>query len=349
MTAMTPRERFQAAMNFRPFDRLPLVEWAGWWDQTVDRWHREQLPAGLTDRYDICRHFGLDLYLQDWFGVRRPGCPTAAKHEAGIVADAADYERVRPHLYPDSVVDRQRWRQWAELQRQGEAVLWFTLEGFFWFPRTLLGIEPHLYAFFDQPELLHRINSDLVEWHRRVCEQLFEVCVPDFMTFAEDLSYNHGPMLSAAQFAEFLAPYYRQITPLLHEPGTLVIVDSDGDITQPLPWFLDAGVDGLLPLERQAGVDVGRLRQRHPRSRFIGCFDKMTMFRGEAAMRAEFERLLPTAASGGLIVSCDHQTPPQVSYDDYRLYLRLFREYADEAGRRSQAAARQAAGPPAAR
>ena len=60
----------------------------------------------------------------------------------------------------------------------------------------------------------------------------------------------------------------------------------------------------------------------------IGAFDKMTMNRGEAAMRAEFERLMPVARAGGLVISVDHQTPPGVSYDDYRLYLRLFREYA---------------------
>jgi uroporphyrinogen-III decarboxylase len=107
-------------------------------------------------------------------------------------------------------------------------------------------------------------------------------------------------------------------------------------VTEAAPWFEDAGVDGILPLERQAGVDVAELRRRHPRMRFVGCFDKMTMNRGEGAMRAEFERLLPVAAGGGLILSVDHQTPPGVSYDEYRLYLDLFREYGEEAGRLSR-------------
>jgi hypothetical protein len=71
--------------------------------------------------------------------------------------------------------------------------------------------------------------------------------------------------------------------------------------------------------------------------RFLGHFDKMTMTRGEAALRAEFERLLPTASTGGFIIGCDHQTPPGVSLEQYRLYLTLFREYARAAGRRSQA------------
>ena len=54
-------------------------------------------------------------------------------------------------------------------------------------------------------------------------------------------------------------------------------------------------------------------------------------------MRAEFERLLPTAAKGGFLISCDHQTPPGVSYEDYLCYVDLFSEYAKKAGEMSRA------------
>ena len=333
---MQPRERFQAVMGFRPFDGLPVVEWADWWDQTLVRWHREGLPAELTDRYAICRHFGLELYQQDWIGVHKPGCPSPPRHGAGIIADAREYDAIRKYLYPRPAVGRARWAEWADAQARGEAVLWFTVDGFFWFPRALLGIEPHLLAFYRQPELLHRINTDLTEWILGVIDEVCAICTPDFMTFAEDMSYNHGPMLSRAHFAEFMQPYYDRVMPRLKHCGVLALVDSDGDISVPATWFEEVGVEGMLPLERQAGVDVARLRAAHPRMRFIGCFDKMTMSRGEAAIRAEFERLLPVAAGGGLIVGCDHQTPPEVSYADYQLYVRLFREYAAEAGRRSR-------------
>ena len=88
------------------------------------------------------------------------------------------------------------------------------------------------------------------------------------------------------------------------------------------------GVDGILPLERMAGVDVRAIRERTTR-RFcmIGHFDKTVMHPGEAAMRAEFERLLPVMRAGGFIPSVDHQTPPGVSLEDYRAYLRLLQEY----------------------
>ncbi len=64
--SMTVRERFQAVMNFKPFDRLPVIEWAGWWDKTLDRWHIEGLPEQLTDADEIKRYFGQDIYKQDW-------------------------------------------------------------------------------------------------------------------------------------------------------------------------------------------------------------------------------------------------------------------------------------------
>jgi hypothetical protein len=336
---MNTRERFHAVMNFEPFDRLPLLEWASWWNQTIERWHAEDLPADITDRYAICRHFGLDVYKQDWVMACGPDCPRPASHGAGIMGAESNYVELLPQLYPPNPIDTQRWETWAEEQRGGHVVLWFTVDGFFWFARKLLGIERHLYAFYDQPELMHRINSDLADWILLVIEQICSICAPDFMTFAEDMSYNNGPMLSKDLFDEFMRPYYDRIIPALRKHGVIPIIDSDGDISVPAHWFEEAGLEGILPLERQAGVDIAALRRDHPTMRFIGHFDKMTMDKGEDAMRAEFERLLPTAAKGGFLISCDHQTPPGVSYENYRIYLSLFNEYAVKAGELSQHAA----------
>lgn len=42
-----------------------------------------------------------------------------------------------------------------------------------------------------------------------------------------------------------------------------------------------------------AGVDVNRIREKYPDLFMIGGYDKTVMHKGEAAMRAEFERILP--------------------------------------------------------
>lgn len=333
---MNSRERFHAIAEFKSFDRLPVIEWANWWDKTLERWHAEKLPPSIVDRYDISRHFGLDVYYHHWVPLATGPLPRPlSAHDETLVRDDADYERLLPLLYPkdpDVLANPSFLSMASSAQRANGDAIWFNLEGFFWFPRRLLGIERHLYSFYDQPELMHRINSDLAACHIRAIDAICKRCQPDFMTFSEDLSYNNGPMLSKEHFDEFLLPYYRKVVPHLKERGIKVFVDSDGDVAEAIAWFDEAGFDGILPLERRAGCDLASLRKGHPKFLFLGAFDKTVMHCGEAAMRSEFERLLPVAKGGGYFLSCDHQTPPEVSYDDYQLYLRLFREYAVKAG-----------------
>jgi uroporphyrinogen-III decarboxylase len=331
-SSMSTRERLRAILSGKPVDRLPMVEWAMWWDKTIGRWKTEGLPQNLNDRYEINRYFGQDVWKQFWIGSRRASCPQPKSHGQGIISNMDDYQNLRQHLYPDLDKDfLVNLRSVAAEQQRNEIGVWVTVEGFFWFARTLLGVENHLYAFYDQPELLHAINTDLEQWQQRIFQQFQTVLTPDFMTFAEDMSYNLGPMLSPDQYQAVMDPYYKRIIPRLRSDGIVPIVDSDGDVTLALPWFLSSGMAGLLPLERQAGVDVAALRAANPQAVLIGAFDKMTMPQGEAAMRAEFERLLPTAKQGRFIISCDHQTPPGVSLENYSIYMRLFEEYARKA------------------
>ena len=325
-TPMTHPQRCRAVLGFQAADRLPRIEWAGYWDRTLARWRTEGLsPQAGGGAFEIRNHLGLDPYWQLWITPWGKDTPKPVRHGAGIVSDLADYDRVRPTLYPRYALENMA----AMLARQqaGELVVWYTLEGSFWFPRTLLGIERHLYAFYDQPDLMHRVNRDLLEYNLWLVECIRSLGRPVFMTIAEDMSYNHGPMLSRGLFEEFVAPYYRPLTAAIHEAGTHILVDTDGDVTEMIPWMQAVGVDGCLPLERQAGVDGMAIRRAHPRWLMLGHCDKMVMNRGQEALRSEFERLGPLMQSGGYIPSVDHQTPPGVSLDQYRIYLRLLEEY----------------------
>jgi hypothetical protein len=323
---LTPVERFRAVMDFKPVDRLPRWEWAMWWDRTIENWKAQGLPPRLSSVFDIAEYLELDPFQQFWISTTS-GTDAVQHHVDGNVGTMDEYRAALPALFPDHAADFEAMRPWAARQARGEVVLWATLEGFYWFPRTLMGIERHMYSFFDSPELMHTMNRDLLAWTLRSLERMFLVCKPTFVTIAEDMSYNHGPMLSRALFDEFLAPYYRPLVSFLRGQGIYVIVDTDGDVTEMVPWLSGVGIQGVLPLERQAGVDGQRIRALQPDFRLVGHFDKMVMNSGEAAMRAEFERLVPLMKAGGFIPSVDHQTPPHVSLQEYRVYRRLLDEY----------------------
>jgi len=320
-------ERFRAVMNFQAVDRLPRWEWAMWWDATIARWRNEGLPRELDTVFDIAQYFGLDPYQQFWFSTTDSTIAAVQHHVEGIVANMDDYRRLRDTFYPNHHLAIESMRPWAQRQAQGDAVVWITLEGCFWFPRTLMGFTNLCLAFYDQPDLVHQINQDLTDFNLRILDQVERACVPTFVTIAEDMSYNNGPMISERHFDEFIAPYYRQLVPRLQAMEATILIDTDGDVTQLVPWLMREGIHGVLPLERQAGVDGLRLRQQFPELRMVGHFDKMVMPHGEAAMRAEFERLVPLMNTGGFIPSVDHQTPPGVTLEQYRTFLRLLNEY----------------------
>ena len=103
---MTPRERFIRTMNFdMPDDRLPMIEWAAWWDKTIERWKGEGLPADYS-REDALEHFGLDR-LDILRGVpRSTGCPKPEYHGAGLIQDEIGYEAIHNCLFTDDIIEQ---------------------------------------------------------------------------------------------------------------------------------------------------------------------------------------------------------------------------------------------------
>ena len=99
---MNVRERFRRTMAFEEVDRLPMLEWATWWDRTVARWKGEGLSIprrpGLGEGESLQLEMGLDLHLQTWVGFRTAATPIPASHGAAIVGDMDEYRAIRPTL-----------------------------------------------------------------------------------------------------------------------------------------------------------------------------------------------------------------------------------------------------------
>ena len=176
MNTMTTRDRCRAVLNFQPFDRLPMLEWAPYWTLTIERWETEGLPKDV----DLTKHFGLEPYLGEWLPS---GSGQIEKPEDGrpLVSSMDDYHRIREQLYPWPCIEEGNAREIAAKHERGEVVRCFTFEGFFWFPRTLFGIEQHLFAFYDQPEVMHLINSDMAEHHLRCIDEICKYSIPEYM------------------------------------------------------------------------------------------------------------------------------------------------------------------------
>ena len=169
-----------------------------------------------------------------------------------------------------------------------------------------------MYAFYDMPELIHEINDFVLEKYIEYFDKIFDILKPEVILFEEDLSGANGPMISPTMFDEF--------------------VDTDGDFRQLIPNFLKTGIDGFLPMDVNAGMDIVKVREEFPNVKFIGAFNKLVIDRGPEAIDQEFERLMPVIRQGGYVPGADHQVAPSASFENYQYYLKKLREAMKQAG-----------------
>jgi uroporphyrinogen decarboxylase len=87
-------------------------------------------------------------------------------------------------------------------------------------------------------------------------------------------------------------------------------------------------VDIIFPIEvgtwRASPVELRRRFGR--RLRMLGGVNKHVIPKGEAAVRAELEPLRPVVEEGGFIPIPDHRIPPDCSLENFRTYVRVFKE-----------------------
>src|SRR5665647_836787 len=102
---MKNTERFDKILSFsKDTDRTPVIEWAGWWDKTIDNWREQGLPKSAKNNEDIKDFFGQDKLRQFWLPIREGACPRAKSHGAPVILNEQDYKNIKKYLYTDKLL-----------------------------------------------------------------------------------------------------------------------------------------------------------------------------------------------------------------------------------------------------
>jgi Uroporphyrinogen decarboxylase (URO-D) len=198
--------------------------------------------------------------------------------------------------------------------------------GLYGFGAQLMGMESWNTVFFKNPELASEIADYweyfVIELFRPVLDVLGEYV--DTTWWWEDFAERHGPFVSPRTFEKFFLPHYKRVAKFLHSKGIRhIMVDSDGNFESILDLMIEAGIDGIWPLEVNAGMDAGKLGDRYGRKLwFGGNIDKREVTAGGERMKREVDKKLEVAEQGGYAPGLDHLVPADMTYEK-------FVEYAD--------------------
>ncbi len=319
---MTHRERFNRVMHFQKPDRVPNEEF-GYWGETLERWRGEGMPADADEEL----YFGLDIRRER--RLIQPNYGPIPPMDHGITS-MDELERAKPHFY-DSLDSPERypanWDQMVESYKSRDYPLGLNFSGFFGQPRGWLGLSGISIAYYEAPEFVHALADFWADVLIGTIERALVDVELDFVQVWEDMAYKHGSLISPATFREFMTPYYRRVTDFIRSHGVdVILVDCDGNINDMVDLFIEAGVNGLYPLERVSGTDPFMIREKHPDFLLLGGIGKIEVSKGPDAIDAHLEKIPELIEKGGYIPFIDHRVPSDVTLANFIYYMKVKRE-----------------------
>lgn len=355
---MSHRESLKAILNFERPENLCQFEW-GYWPETIQRWLDEGMPQGNPwDALDITHYERVPVQtrffpylpeeilsetettriIKDGTGVTMEVSKEATAFPRYIehpVKDMKTFESYKEHLDPGTPGRfPENWNKIAPSLNDRDYILVMggTEISFFGWHRDLMGVENLLLAYYDQPELIHAISRHHLDFIKALYSKILEDVEFDFIFVWEDMSFKNGPLISPALVREFMLPYYRELVDFFRQyTDNKFLLDSDGDVSLLIPLFTEAGIDGMLPFEVAAGMDITKIREKYPDLIICGGLDKRELAKGKDAIDRELKKLEFMFSRGGYLPTMDHHVPPEVSYHDFQYYIdktcRLYKEY----------------------
>ncbi len=356
-SSSTPRERFHQIMRFECPGRT-LATLGGIWPSCFERWAAEGMPAGIASVPQLWEHFDLDPHI--WCGPQariyvNPPFPrevqaetddtvTYVNHlgitctefkqdayksmphfEAFPVQSRADWDAYKERLQwqPDRIGDR--WEEHKAQLRQSTAPVILFLDrvaSLYGSLRDMVGTAELSLLFYDDPEMINDMMDTVTALCLQCVDALFDDYVPDAVCMWEDMAYKTAPLVSPALVRDLMVPRYKQMTAKLKEKGVpYIFLDSDGFCDQLIPLWLDAGIDGLVPMERQCGMHPDVYREKYPTLLMCGGIDKKALAKGPEAIDREIDMVRRTIATGGFIPWFDHGLPHDVPWQHFVYFV----------------------------
>lgn len=357
---MNRRERFLETMTFGIPDRPSSGDYFAY-NSTRERWEKEGLPKGV----DLDEYFNMDFNPFKWkvpvnlgilpsyetivleeterYIIRRNASggitktlkntppPAMPQFLSYPLQSRKDWEDFRSRLNPETPERLPKnFSELVEEYKQRDYPLGMWVGGTYGYLRDWWGMENLSLLFYDDSALI----EEMIEWLTYLSIGLLDRVLKagvqlDWVMFWEDMAYNAGPLISPEMFKRYCIPFYEKVMEKVSAAGIPVaMVDSDGDVRQIIPLWLDVGVNIMHPMEVAAGMDVVEMRKKYGKKiGFFGGIDKRALAGTREQIKAEVVPKLESCfGKGGFIPACDHGIPPDVSFDNYCYFRNLVRQ-----------------------
>jgi uroporphyrinogen decarboxylase len=194
------------------------------------------------------------------------------------------------------------------------------------------GAANHYMDFVRSPDLVDRLAGLIRDYYLRYIGNCIEVGV-DIIHIAGDYATTKWPMLSREHFAKHVIPVLKALVDETKSRGAYVVKHTDGNIMPIIDMILDTGINGLHPIDPNAGMDLGEVKEEYGhRVCLVGNVDcAYTLTWGTLEeVREDVKRCVRQAArGGGYICMSSNSIHSAVKPENYVEMVKAIREYGE--------------------
>ncbi|KAA3654999.1 MAG: hypothetical protein DWQ04_33885 [Chloroflexi bacterium] len=268
---MTSRERVLAAIQRQEPDRIPTFEWdidpglinsmtgGGSYEDFIEKFDLDAVMCGpdyikkpldngyLLDEWGVTRSIGHEAYAM-------------AMDEFSPIKTMADLEKWEP---PDPYASHRFDTMKERVKRfKGKRAIFVQLRDVWSNPRDLIGYEQLFMKCGLEPDLVEGVVEKSINQSIKLVEIAAELGAEVVMS-GDDIADNRRTMISPRMWRKLFLPHFRRWTQAIHDNGLYYWKHTDGNITAVLDDFVDAGIDGIDPIDPLANMDLATVKDKY--------------------------------------------------------------------------------------
>jgi uroporphyrinogen decarboxylase len=241
------------------------------------------------------------------------------------MADLDRWQPPDPHAPGRFDVMKERIRRF-----KGQRAIFVQLRDVWSNPRDLLGYTNLLMMCLTEPELVEALVIKCVNQSIALLEIAAELGAEVVMS-GDDIADNQRTLISPAVWNRLFMPHFRRWVAAIHDCGLTYWKHTDGNIQGVLDMLVDAGIDGIDPIDPIAGMDLATVKRdwgdRIAIKGNVDCASVLVDGTPEDVVEAVKTCIRAAGAGGGYACSSSNSIHSGVKPALYKTMVDAIREY----------------------
>jgi uroporphyrinogen decarboxylase len=180
------------------------------------------------------------------------------------------------------------------------------------------------------PEMVDGLNQITSDYYKRYTKNLIDVGA-DVIIETADWAFTNGPMVSPKFTAKYLIPGFKEVVDCCHSQNIPCLKHTDGNIWPIFDLIVEAGADGVHPIDPLAGMDLGEAKAKYGDKVClmgnVDCGELLSWGTKEEVRQAVKDCIKKAGKGGGYICMSSNSIHGAVNPENFAEMIRAVRDY----------------------